>query len=639
MFNKSIAYHLSVYLSLAVISVFIAFILITFFFNSKIITENIGNEAARESSKAYSLIVGQLYTTREITSNISEQVIYYAQHDDVILFISNLMEKYDFLNTVNIKIDPTIPNIKNHNYFIYNNNDSLIIKSGNENISLCKNEDIIFKEILANKKPAWSDVFNCAIDDKMVVSYYSPIQMMDENNNNITIGSVICELSLSELNDAVNNLKIGKNGYAILISKNGTYLTHPNKEWIFKKNVLSTSTNQYDSKQINIKEVLEKGLPFSTIVYPEHLNYKKSRVYYSAIKETGWATLIIIPYDELFEPLYLLILRMLFVSVIGILLIFFIVTFISNKLIEPLSEATTQLKKFSNLTGEAELNTLNEVKMVSESLNYLETWYEKFKITQNKEEKLNHQRRIDLLEASEIQMSLINTNFTTINKRKEINLYGIYKPARIVSGDLFDYFFIDDDNLFFSIGDVSGKGISAAFFMSVAQTIIKSQAFHKEPSGIVYNVNNKLYTTNQHQFFLTLFVGVLNVKTGLLKYCNAAHTPSVLLTKDKKNIELGQSHGMPLGIYKNTEYLNSNIILSEGDTIILFTDGVTDLQNEEKSSFGSERLRQTLQQNPEQNAHDLINRIEKELEEFKGKTKPVDDITILAVKYNHKKKA
>lgn len=636
MFNKSIAYRLSVYLSLAVITVFIAFILITFFFNSKIITENIQNEAARESTKASALIIGQLYTTREITSNISEQIIYYAQHDGVTLFVSNLMEKYDFLNAVNIKIDSTVLNVKQHNYFIYNSEDSLIIESRNENICQCKDEDIIFEALIANKKPAWTDVFNCERNDKMVVSYYSPILMKDDNNNIKIIGSVICELSLAELNTAVNSLEIGKKGYAILISRDGTFLTHPNKDWIFKRNILSTSTNQYNSKLINIKEKLEKGLPGSTIAYPEHLNYEKSWVYFSTIKETGWSILILIPYDELFAPLYLLILRMLFIAVIGILMIFFIVTFISNKLIEPLSEVTTQLKKFSNITGEVELNTLNEVKMVSESLHYLETWYEKFKISQNNEEKLSHQRRIDLMEASEIQMSLINTNFAAINKRKDINLFGLYKPARIVSGDLFDYFFVDEDNLFFSIGDVSGKGISAAFFMSVAQTIIKSQAYLKEPSRIVYNVNNKLYTSNQHQFFLTLFVGVLNVKTGLLKYCNAAHTSSVLLTKNGEIIELGQSHGMPLGIYKNKEYLNSNVILSQGDTIILFTDGVTDLQDEEKNSFGTERLHETLLRHPKQTAHNLINVIENELEEFKGRTKPVDDITLLAVKYNLK---
>lgn len=639
MFNKSIAYRLSVYLSLAVISVFIAFILITFFFNSKIITENIQNEAARESSKASELIIGQLYTTREISSNISEQVIYYAQHDDVILFISNLMEKYNFLNAVNIKIDSTVLNVKKHNYFIYNENDSIIIESGNENICQCKNEDLIFDEITTNKKPAWTDVFYCERNNMMVVSYYSPIQMKDENNNIKIIGSVICELSLAELNNAMNSLEIGKKGYAILISRDGTFLTHPNKEWIFKKNILSTSTKQYNSKQINIKEQLEKGLPGSAIAYPEYLNYEKSWVYYSTINETRWAILILIPYDELFAPLYLLILRMLFIAVIGILMIFFIVTYISNKLIEPLSEVTNQLKKFSNMTGEIELNTMNEVKMVSESLHYLESWYEKFKISQNKEEKLSNQRRIDLMEASEIQMSLINTNFAAINKRKDINLYGLYKPARIVSGDLFDYFFVDDDNLFFSIGDVSGKGISAAFFMSVAQTLVKSQAFLKEPSRIVYNVNNKLYTSNQHQFFLTLFVGVLNVKTGLLNYCNAAHTPSVLLTKNGKIIELGQSHGMPLGIYKNKEYLNSSVILNQDDTIILFTDGVTDLQDEEKNSFGTERLHQTLHRNPNQTAHNLIKFIEDDLEEFKGKIKPVDDITILAIKYNHKLQA
>jgi sigma-B regulation protein RsbU (phosphoserine phosphatase) len=148
---------------------------------------------------------------------------------------------------------------------------------------------------------------------------------------------------------------------------------------------------------------------------------------------------------------------MLFFSVLGILAIFFIITYISNKLIQPLSKVTTQLKKFSSVTGESGLVTSNEVEQVSESLNYLKSWYEKFEINQNKEDKINTLRKQDLLEASEIQMSLINNNFSVFANRNDIDLFAVYKPARIVSGDLFDFFFLDDYNLFFSIGDVSGK--------------------------------------------------------------------------------------------------------------------------------------------------------------------------------------
>jgi len=347
----------------------------------------------------------------------------------------------------------------------------------------------------------------------------------------------------------------------------------------------------------------------------------------------------VVPYDELFVPLYLLVLRMLFFAVLGILVIFFIVTYISNKLIQPLSTVTTQLKKFSSLSGDFELNTRNEVKLVSESLDYLKSWFEKFEIEHRQEEKLSSQRKQDLMAASEIQMSLINTDFSVFKERSDIDLYAFYKPARIVSGDLYDFIFLDTDNLLFTIGDVSGKGLSAAFFMSVAQTILKSSSRLKTPGSIIQEANNELYTTNQHQFFLTLFCGVLNLKTGVLKYCNAAHTTTLILNINDEITELKQSHGMPLGLYPDKAYEESTVKLNAGDSIILYSDGIIEQQNSENQHFGNERFIEIVSQLSELKPKLIINEIEKGLDLFRGKTKQTDDITLMILKFKDKKKA
>jgi sigma-B regulation protein RsbU (phosphoserine phosphatase) len=330
---------------------------------------------------------------------------------------------------------------------------------------------------------------------------------------------------------------------------------------------------------------------------------------------------------------------MLFFSVLGILVIFFIVTYISNKLIQPLSNVTSQLKKFSTTNGDLALNTRNEVALVADSLDYLQAWYEKFKTDQTHEVKLSSQRKQDLIEASEIQMSLINNDFSAFSERKDIDLFAVYKPARIVSGDLFDFFFLDDDNLFFTIGDVSGKGLSAAFYMSVAQTLLKSNSRHFTPGKIVTCANNELYTVNQHQFFLTLFCGVLNIKTGFLKYCNAAHTLTTILSLNGDLHALDYSHGMPLGLHPGRNYEESVIKLKRGDSIVLFSDGVTDLQNENEQHYGNERFLNILKPLAVLKPKELIGEIEKDLELFKGKMKQTDDITIMVLKFKNKKKA
>jgi sigma-B regulation protein RsbU (phosphoserine phosphatase) len=136
-----------------------------------------------------------------------------------------------------------------------------------------------------------------------------------------------------------------------------------------------------------------------------------------------------------------------------------------------------------------------------------------------------------------------------------------------------------------------------------------------------------------------LFVGVLNLKNGVLRYCNAAHTTSIIVKTEGDLLELEQSHGMPLGLYPNKAYKVSKTVLQKNDTLFLYTDGVTDLQNEEKKQFGYPALLEKLTNCVNKDPKTVIGHIEHELETFKLTAKQVDDITILAVKYNGKKKA
>ncbi len=632
MLNKSIAYRLSIYISIAVIGVFIAFIVIFFFFDSKNITNNIENRAIGLSSEVSMQVGKELVATQEITSNISKQIIFYAQQDQPELLISGILKKYQFLNAIHVTLDSVV-HATYHNYFGFRDQDSIQFEQQNFEICNCLGEKQIMEEFVLNKRPGWSEVYKCPQNGNMVVSFYSPIQFQNGKNSSI-VGWITCELSLKELNNTINKIKIGENGFAILLSKDGRYLAHPNKEWIYTKSIFSVSDDVYDKKKIDYKEVLNKGLSGSLIAYPEFRNNEKYWGYYTRLKEIEWTLVIAVPYNELFEPLYHATLKMLFFSVLGILVIFFIISYITSRLVEPLNTVTTQLKRFSNLSGEADISTLNEVDQVSESLNYLKSWYKKFKIKQSQDEKSNQRRMEDLLEASEIQRSLIKTDFSEISKRKEINLYAIYKPARIVSGDLFDYFLLDNEHLLFTMGDVSGKGVPAAFFMSVAQTIIKSSATLTGVNTIVKKANNELYTNNGHQFFLTLFLGVLNLKTGVLSFCNAAHTPTYILKFNGEIIELAQAHGLPLGLYFNKQYSYSTITIEKGDSIILYTDGITDLQSENKIHYGNERFVENLRHLVGSGPKNIVDSIEKSLETFEGEAEQADDITLMVIQYS-----
>ncbi|MCG6188016.1 SpoIIE family protein phosphatase [Maribellus maritimus] len=635
MINKSISYRLSIFVSLAVIIVFIAFIAVSYVFDKQLLKENIESQAIVESSKIIMQVQKQVVSTREIAGNISEQILYYGLHDDVDLFIKKIIAKYPFINAIHINIDSTVPNQNYHNFVSVRENDSITFRKGNKPFYHCAFEEESVQQVIKQKKPGWTKPFRCPENDVVIVSYVSPIEANDKNDILKRRGEVICELSLQELNNLINATEIGniENSYAFLVSEDGDYITHPNKEWILNRNLYTLSDRVYDKEEVDVKQILSNQLTGITTAFSDLLDYQKTWIYYTTVKETGWLLVFVLPYNELFQPLYVMLLQLLFFSVIGILVIYFIITFITGKLVEPLSTVTTQLKRFSNLSGQTTINTLNEVKLISESLDYLKNWYDNYRISQSQEKKRSARQMQDLEQASEIQQSLIKTDYSSFAKKHNIELFALYKPAGIVSGDLFDYFFIDDENMIFTIGDVSGKGVPAAIFMSIAQTIIKSSTTVKRAKNIIKKASGEIYTNNQHQFFLTLFVGVLNVKTGQLNYSNAAHTTTLIVKQDGQIIELNHSHGLPLGLYPDKEYTDRKIQISKGDKIILYSDGITEQFNEKNAQLGLEGLKKIVMEASSTTPSELVKEIEKEVEDYRGERKQNDDITLFIIQY------
>ncbi len=629
MLNKSIAYRLSIYISLAVISVFIAFIAIYFLFNQKFIRENVQNKAISLTNQVKFNVDTHVVTTQEIAANISEQIAFYGNQDHADRFIKSLVEKYPYVNGIQITLDSSMSDLDCFNYYCYRKNDSIHLQKSDHPIVNCNSKNESIKTLLKNNEAGWSEPFRCERNEHVIASYYSPIH----NESLQQIGEVICELSLLDLNESVNNINIGENGFAFLISKTGLYITHPIKDWIINRNIFDLDKEVFNVKSINISQLISQGQTGSVIAYPEILNYEKSWVYYTTISSNGWALITVLPYKELYQPLYLPVLQMLFFSVLGILIIYLLVTYIIDKQIQPLSLVTQQLKRFSQVAGDLEEIPENEIIQVSQSLNSMKMWFEKYKQTQLMEEKKSVTRERDLSQASEIQRSFIKTDFPAFPERGEIDIFAQYKPLKGVSGDLFDYFFIDNEHLVFTIGDVSGKGLPAAFFMSVAQTIIKTSANINSAKDIVSRANEVLYTNNEHLFFLTLFLGILNVKTGELTYCNAAHIAPYILKRNGELYSLRQSHGLPLGLYPDKKYNESSDKLNKGDLIILYTDGVTELNNEDQAQYGHERLEQNLSILAGHTPEEVILKIDTSLKVFMGNAPQSDDISMLVLAY------
>lgn len=626
MIDKSISYRLSVYISVAVIVVFIAFIVAYFLFNQRLLRENIENKAIGLISGVSSVVNREIISTKEISANISEQVTYYSRNGDGEKLLRQVVLKYPFLVSVEVYFD-TAYNHPVHYFGISRKGNLLNYTQNEQHVFSSQTEMDYFNENSKTALPGWSAPYVWNETGEIVASYYNPISEVTENGSEI-IGYMSAKLSLTDLNIALNQITIGERGYAFVVDTNGVYLTHPDKNRILKANLYSVSSEVLDRNKVNINKIFGEQLKGAAITYPSALDYEKSWAYFSPIPETRWYLIFVMPYGELYKELYGVTLRMAIFAILGVILIYYLISYITRKQIEPLTNVTSRLTSFSS---PFKLNTKNEVKQVANSLEYLKIWFEQYQIARQEEEMNNFYHSRDLQQASEIQQSLIKNTFPAFPERSDIDLHVVYKPAQVVSGDLFDYYFIDDNNLVFTIGDVSGKGIPAAIFMSVCQTIIKNNSELKQPRKIVEKTNHELSTSNNHQYFLTLFIGVLNVKSGVLTFCNAAHTFPFILKPDGNLKEIKSTHGLPLGLYPEKEYDDEQVKLEYGDTIILYTDGVYDALNEKNILTGSKWFQNKLEQMKDLSPMEITGILESEL--TKSETRLRDDLCLLALKY------
>ena len=242
--------------------------------------------------------------------------------------------------------------------------------------------------------------------------------------------------------------------------------------------------------------------------------------------------------------------------------------------------------------------------------------------------------------ARSIQMAMLPKSFPPYPNREDITIYGQLTPAKEVGGDLFD-FYIRDDKLFFCIGDVSGKGVPASLVMAVTKASFRTISAHEsQPECIVSLINDTIAEENETNMFVTLFLGVLDLKTGDMSYCNAGHDAPILISKDGKRIGLMKvESNLPVGVMKGWEYKRQENIIDSGTTIFLYTDGLTEAEDIDHGQFGEERVldiaRKMCAEGPV-SPQQLIKQMVKAVHNFVGEAEQSDDLTMMTIQYNPK---
>ena len=236
--------------------------------------------------------------------------------------------------------------------------------------------------------------------------------------------------------------------------------------------------------------------------------------------------------------------------------------------------------------------------------------------------------------AAKIQSSMLPCIFPAFPDRNEFDIYATMDPAKEVGGDFYDFFMVDADHLAFVVADVSGKGVPAALFMVIGKTLIKDHTgLHDDLGEVFTEVNNILCASNSEEMFITAFEGVLNLKTGELRYVNAGHEIPFLCRKGGVFEPYKVRAGFVLAGMQGIRYRAGSIQLEPGDKVFQYSDGIPEAINSEKAPYGMKRLESVLAKNSEKAPSELLPLVKADVDAFVGDADQFDDITMLCIEF------
>ena len=253
-------------------------------------------------------------------------------------------------------------------------------------------------------------------------------------------------------------------------------------------------------------------------------------------------------------------------------------------------------------------------------------------LTRVTQEKARVRTELDM--ASKIQKGALPDSFPAFPDRQEFELYASMEPAKEIGGDFYDFFLIDEDHLCLVIADVSGKGVPAALFMMASKIILANNAIMgKSPSEILCDSNNAICANNKLEMFVTVWVGILEISTGILSAANAGHEYPAI-KKENGGFEIFKDrHGFVLGGEEGMKYRDYEIRLSPGDKLFVYTDGVPEANDPDGNMFGVERMIDALNEDPDASPEQVLGTVRGEISKFVKEAEQFDDMTMLCLDY------
>ena len=409
--------------------------------------------------------------------------------------------------------------------------------------------------------------------------------------------------------------------------------------------VRTTTNDEYKLKYRNLYE----GSSSQELLLLNGANYKRSSHHITAmvpVKDTDQRTQAIIcvqrPMDEIrhIQMSYVshILRRLLMLAALEII---GIELYLSEQLIKPVTKITEEASRFAreNETAEKKLTDSirgqDEIGVLAQSIDRMEEQITDYvrhltAVTAEKERistELNVARRI--------QADMLPSVFPAFPDHDDFDIFASMTPAKEVGGDFYDFFLVDDDHLAMVMADVSGKGVPAALFMVITKTLIKNRAqMGDSPADILYHVNNQLCDGNESDMFVTVWLAILELSTGKGIAANAGHEHPVLCRKGGRYELVVYRHSMAVAAMEDITFKEHGFELHPGDRIFVYTDGVPEATNAKNELFGTERMLEALNRDPDAAPEEQLKAVRESVDEFVGEAPQFDDMTMLGFCYN-----
>ena len=488
-----------------------------------------------------------------------------------------------------------------------------------------------FRDPVANGRPMWAEpYFDRGAGDIFMTTFTRPLR----NAEGRICAVITVDLSIQDLFAKMEEAKPVADSRTMIVTASGTLIGRQDSVFLVNADVLPKALSTADRKAFN--HIIGNGLSNGRRHEEFDHDGTKMIVVSAPVAGTDWAVCCVYKYDEvlaIFGNLPWLAVVILMCGMVALIVLIRAMIVYNMRPLRLLTETANIISEGNLDIHLDEMKTKDEIGRLNNAFlkmkRSLKEQMRRLEITTRDKQRIDSEIRI----AHDIQLSLLPTEFTVADDDSHgLGIHAQLQPAREVGGDLYD-FFIRDDKLFFVVGDVSGKGVPASLFMGMAITVFRIAARQNDdPAKIVATVNTALSYDNSTNTFVTMFVGVLHLDSWTLHFCNAGHNPPVVSDGSRVYFLPINHQNIPVGLFADFTFDGETMQLSPDMKLTVYTDGVNEAENMQKTLFGDDRLLEAISGATEMTARQTVESVAHSVAEFAAGADQSDDITILCIR-------